>query len=127
LEKSLKAAQEFKGRALRSIKEAKVHLKNHFLESAVSTAYYGCFYAIHSQLAQSGIEVSSHKQVGIQFRRLYIKTKKLPTRFSAILQKLSEWRMEVDYDSAPDIDAARAGELVSLAGEFVEELFRIQA
>jgi hypothetical protein len=51
----------------------------------------------------------------------------MPVRFSEILQQLSEWRMEVDYDSAPDIDESMAGELVSLAGEFVEELFRIQA
>ena len=125
MEKSLKAAQEFKERALRSIKEAKTHLQNHFLESAVSTAYYGCFYAIHSRLAQSGIEVSSHKQVGIQFRRLYIKTKKLPVRFSTILQKLSEWRMGAVYDSAPDIDETRAAELVQLAGEFIATVLKI--
>ncbi|MBI4374213.1 MAG: HEPN domain-containing protein [Deltaproteobacteria bacterium] len=125
MEKSLTAAQEFKDRALREIKEARSHLKNSYLESAVSTAYYSCFYAVHSQLARLGVEASSHKQAGIQFRRHFIKTKKLSVRFSEIWQKLSGWRMEVDYDSMPDVDDERAGELVMQAEEFVAELLKI--
>lgn len=126
MEKSLTASQEFRDRALRGIAEARSHLANEYLESAISTAYYSCFYAIHSQLAGRGTEASSHKQTGIQFRRLFIKSKKLPARFSETWQKLSEWRMEADYDSSPDIDGHRALELVELAEEFVKELLKIK-
>jgi len=126
LEKSLTAAQEFRDRALRGIAEARSHLQNGYLESAVSTAYYSCCYAIHSQLASRGIEASSHKQAGIQFRRLFIKSKKLPAQFSETWQQLSEWRMEADYDSSPDIDDPRAQELVQLAEEFITELLKIR-
>lgn len=120
MEKSLKAAQEYKDRAHREIKEAREHLKNHYLESAVSTAYYSCFYAVHSRLAEMGIEAGSHKEVGIRFRLHFIKTRRLPVALSETWQRLSDSRMDADYDPSPDIDPEKAGELVRLAEEFVE-------
>lgn len=122
MEKSLKAAEEYRERALREIKEARTHLENRFLESAVSTAYYSCFYAVHAQLARLGIEAGSHKQTGIEFRRHFIKNKKLPAKLSETWQKLSESRMEADYLAVPEIDLEKAKELIGLAEEFVAQV-----
>lgn len=122
----MKAAGEFKTRALSTVKEAKSHLQNGFLESAVSTAYYACFYAVSSRFSEMGVAVSSHKQAGIQFRRHFIMNKKMEVRFSETWQKLSDWRMEVDYSPTPDIDKAKAAELVLSAEKFVETVFKTE-
>lgn len=124
MEKSLKSAAEYRNRALRSIEEAKCHLENRFLESAVSTAYYSCFYALHSAFSVLGIEVSSHKQTGIEFRRHFIRDKKMDPAFSKIWQQLSDWRMEVDYAPTPNITAGEAKTLVDEAERFVTEVLK---
>lgn len=125
MEKSLKAAKDYDQRAHQSINEAKTHLQNGFLESAVSTSYYACFYAIHSQMTRLGVEVSSHKQVGIEFRRHFIQNKKLPIKFSETWQKLFQQRMEADYAPSPEIDSKEASNLVQLAEEFVTQILKV--
>lgn len=125
MEPSLTAAEEYKGRAVKAISEAKLHLENGFFETAVSTAYYACFYAVNARLARLGIEASSHKQVGIQFRRFFIRTKRLPAHFSETWQQLFKWRMEVDYAPVPRVDRARATQLLGLAEEFVTQTLAI--
>lgn len=124
MEKSLKAAAEYRKRALRSIAEAHSHLKNNFLESAVSTAYYSCFYALHAVFSALGVALNSHKQVGIEFRRHFIRDKKMDPAFSKIWQRLSDWRMEVDYAPTPDITADEATTLVEEADRFVTEILK---
>ena len=124
MEKSLKIAKEYEERARRSVSEARHHLKEGFLETSVSTVYYACFYAVQAQMAKLGIEISSHKQAGIEFRRYFIGTKKLPSTFSATWQSLFDWRMEVDYDPVPGINREKAKELVALGEDFVKNLLQ---
>jgi len=126
LEKSIDVAKDYQGRALRALQEAYTHLENRFLETSVSTAYYACYYAVYSRLAALGIKAASHKQVGIQFRRHFIKTKKLLPTFSDTWQKLFKWRMEVDYAPVPDINLEKATSLVQQAEEFVTSLLKIE-
>lgn len=126
MEKSLKEAEDYATRAKREIAEAKDHLQRGYLETAASTAYYSCFYAIHSQLARIGLPISSHKQAGIEFRRRFIRDGKLDKKYSRIWTELSKWRSTVDYTALPVIDNAKAKELVSMADDFVSALLNIQ-
>lgn len=125
MEKSVKAAEDYKTRAMREIAEATSNLNRGFLESAVSTAYYACFYAIHSQLAKQGVMAKSHKQVGIEFRKQYIKTGLMDKKFSKILTLLSQWRERVDYIPLPEVDPQKAKELLAMAEEFVDTLLNL--
>ena len=95
------------------------------METALSTAYYSCFYAIHSKLALLGMMAKSHKQVGIEFRRHYIKTNLMAKRFSRTLALLAQWRETVDYVPLPQIDFPKAKELVTMAEEFVTTLLAL--
>ncbi len=126
MEKSLKEALEYETRARKEIKEAKDHLKREFLETVVSTAYYSCFYAIHSQLARLGILAKSHKQAGIEFRRHFIRTNKMDKKYSKIWTELSKWRLTADYTAIPVIDKNKAAELLDQAGDFVDTLLVIK-
>lgn len=126
MEKSLKEAQDYETRACKEINEAKEHLKREFLETAVSTAYYSCFYAIHSQLARLGVMAKSHKQAGIEFRRHFIRTNKMDKKFSKIWAELSKWRLTADYTAMPVIDKNKAMELVEQADDFIETLLVVR-
>ena len=125
MEKSLKEAEDYKTRALREIAEAKEHLHKKFLETAASTAYYSCFYAIHSQLARLGVLAKSQKQAGIEFRRHFVRTNKLDKKYSKIWTELSKWRLTADYIAIPVIDRTKAGALVEMAEDFVFTLLKI--
>lgn len=125
MEKSLKESQDYETRAVKEIEEAKDHLKRGYLAGAVSTAYYSCFYAIHSQLAKRGILTKSHKQTGIEFRRQFIKTNLMDKKYSKIWATLSQWRLTADYSPHPSIDETKAKELVAMADEFVNTLLRV--
>lgn len=127
MEKSLKEAKDYETRARREIAEAREHLKREFLETAASTAYYSCFYAIHAQLARLGIPVKSHKQAGIEFRRHFIRTNLLDKKYSQTWTELSKWRSTVDYTALPSIDKAKAKELVEIAEDFVTSLLNIKS
>lgn len=126
MQSSKQESADYAQRAQKEVAEARVHLKNGYLETALSTAYYSCFYAIHSKLAFLGIIAKSHKQAGIEFRRQYVKTGLMDKKFSRALNLLSEWRETVDYVPLPDVDPQKAKELVAMAEEFVVTLLGIK-
>ena len=124
MEKSLAEAKDYEERANREIAEATDHLQRGYLETAASTAYYSCFYAIHAKLAALGITTKSHKQVGIEFRRHFIKTGKMDKKFSNYWSLLFQWRSTVDYIALPSINEEKAKELVDMAKDFVTTLLK---
>ena len=126
MEKSLKEAQDYEIRARREIAEAREHLNKAFLETAASTAYYACFYAIHSQLARLGVLAGSHKQAGVEFRRHFILNNLLDKKYSRFWTELSKWRQTVDYTALPVIDEEKGKELVDMAEDFVMVLLKIK-
>lgn len=112
----------FKQRSLEALQAARDAVGQSHLEAGVSRVYYACYYAIHSRLSAMGALPASHKQTGIRFRELFIKTGKLDKKFSDILTELSEWRMDVDYSPLPEITSEKAKELIAQAEMFVNAL-----
>lgn len=122
MEKPANEQALFKQRALEALRSAKDALKQEHLETAVSRAYYACFYAIHSKLSGMGELPSSHKQTGIRFRELFIKTGKLEKQFSDIFTELSEGRMDADYSPLPEMTTEKVDELIRHAEMFIQAL-----
>ncbi|MBU4483850.1 HEPN domain-containing protein [bacterium] len=75
-------------RALESLESAKDSLASGHEETAVSRAYYACFYVIHSKLSEIDEIASSHKQAQIEFRQHFIKTKLIDQKYSLLLSTL---------------------------------------
>lgn len=117
-----KEALAFEKKAREEIQVARDLLKDNHYDAAVSRAYYACFYAIHALLAEQGVEAASHKQTGIEFRRLFIKTGKLDKRYSDILEELSSSRMDADYDAFSVLDQEMTSSLLEQAENFVQTL-----
>lgn len=126
METSLNEARDYETRARHEIKEALDHLQRGYLETALSTAYYSCFYAIHAQLARLGVCAKSHKQVGIEFRRNFIKTRRLDKKYSQILNLLFQWRETADYVALPHIEKGKASDLVKMAEDFVTTVLAVK-
>lgn len=118
-------AEAFRKRAEEEIQVARHLFQQGHEEACISRAYYACFYAIHVQLAARGIEASSHKQTGIEFRRLFIKTGRLDKRYSDILEELSSSRMDADYDAFPVSDRDLTQALLKRATDFVQTVLSL--
>jgi len=119
VEEIVRIVDSYKIRAREDIQAAELLAESHLYAGAISRAYYACFYAVSLLLLQEGMEVKTHKQLGIEFRKRYIKTKKLDKRFSRILEQLFDARMLTDYDATINLEEKQVAHLIKLAEEFV--------
>lgn len=112
----------YQKRAKEDIAAATQLVVSHFYLAAVSRAYYAMFYAITAALLESNMEVHSHKQLGIQFRKQFIQTKRVPQKYSALLEELFQARQTADYDAIPEMEPDEVRHLIKSAEEFVKLL-----
>ena len=117
-------SEAFRSRALEALKSAEDAIGQEHKETAVSRAYYACFFAVHSRLETLKLSAASHKQTGILFRKHFIATGLMDKKFSGSWEELQTFRMDADYAPVPDITPEKARDLVSQAEEFVNQLLR---
>lgn len=117
-------AKAYEERAIAALKAASDNLSQGHLETAVSRAYYACFYAVHSALQTLGLIATSHKQTGILFRKHFIATGKMDKKFNRTWDTLQKYRMDADYEPVSMIDHNKAESLVDQARDFVNTLIK---
>lgn len=123
---AIEVIESYRERALQDLKAAETMLASKFHLAAVSLAYYAVFYAITALLLKEGIVAYKHKQLGIEFRRHFIKTNRLPQKYSELLQQLYKTRQTADYDAIPNVSEEKVEELLSEAKEFVDVLLTLK-
>lgn len=116
--------ESYSQRAKDDLKASEEMLASHFHLAAVSRAYYAIFYAMTAVLLEKGLTVHSHRQLGIEFRKHFIKTKELSPKYGEILEELFQARQSADYDAIPEITEKRVGELLKEAKDFVGALLK---
>ncbi len=119
MESSLNVYYSYRERALQELKQLEDLSDTLLPQTSVSRAYYAVFYAMKAQLALIDVSAGSHKQTLIEFRRNFIKTKRLPTSFSKLLTKLFEMREMADYDVMWNISREEFKEVLAQVKEFV--------
>ncbi len=82
------------------------------LTLAVNQIYYGMFYMLSAIAIQDGFTTSKHKQLIGWFNQTYIKSCLLDRKYSKMIQRAFESRMEGDYNA-----------LSSFSQQEVEEAF----
>lgn len=122
----IEVIESYRKRALEDLKAAEQMLASKFHLAAVSLAYYAVFYAITAVLLEKGIKVRKHKQLGIEFRKTFIKTEMLPRKYSQTLEILFDARQTADYDAAPKIEEEMVPKLLQEAKEFVNVLLALK-
>ena len=123
---SIEVLESYRERALQDLKAAETMLASKFHLVAVSLAYYAVFYAITALLLKEGVVAHKHKQLGIEFRKHFIKTNRLPPRYSELLHELYEARQTADYDAIPNIPEEKVGDILKDAKEFVDVLLALK-
>lgn len=117
--------ESYRDRAREDIQTAKLLLGSHLHLAAISRAYYGVFYAVTALLVGRGVVAHKHRQLGIEFRRHFVKTGTFSKKESGLLQELFRARLKADYDAIPDIKEERVAGLIKEAEEFVEALLAL--
>lgn len=112
----------YQDRAKEDIVEAKLLLNNHLYLGAISRAYYAMFHVITAKLLSLDIAPRSHKQLGIEFRKHFIRTGLFPKDYSDLLTKLSIARHCADYEAIPDMPMEDVHQLINRTVVFVEAL-----
>lgn len=123
----IEVIESYRKRAEEDLKAAEQMLLSKFHLAAVSLAYYAVFYGITAALLAKGIRVRKHKQLGIEFRKTFIKTEIISKKYSKILDVLFHARQTADYDAVPKIEQDAVPKLLLDAKEFVDILNKLDS
>ncbi|MFH1829253.1 MAG: HEPN domain-containing protein [Pseudomonadota bacterium] len=125
MESSLTLYNAYRERALSEIKQLDELSDALLPQTMVSRAYYAAFYAMKAQLAFAEVVTRSHKQALIEFRKHFIRTKRLSAKYSKLLTKLFEMRELADYDVMWDLPQDEFDELLSQVRELVDMVLEL--
>jgi uncharacterized protein (UPF0332 family) len=85
-----------------TIEDVSLLIKNSRLNSAVNRIYYGMYYILSALAIKDGFITSKHAQLLGWFNKNYIKNKIIDKKYSKLIQKAFDNRMEGDYDVYAD-------------------------
>lgn len=112
-------------RALETIQEVEIHIKNQFWNTAINRMYYACFYAVGALLLKHGVETSSHTGSRQKFGQLFVKTGKVDKTLAKLYTDLSEKRHRVDYNDYFDYDEETVKRLLPQSKKFIDRMVEL--
>lgn len=133
-ESSIDVVKLMLSKAREKLKTAQIDFDNERYDDSVSRAYYAVYHAISAVLLSKGLHFSSHGQTIGAFNKEFIKTKKLPTSFTKVIEKLFNERQIGDYDfeSYIDTDVAQedldyAEKILRACEEYLTRVYKVKA
>lgn len=113
-------------RAEELLKEAEFNFKNKLYKASINRSYYAVFSAINSLLILEGTSAKSHSGLKTLFNLRFIKTKRLPSKFSEYLDYLFRKRTDVDYGDFVLIDEKIAKKVLKMAKEMINKIKKLR-
>ena len=113
-------------KAEKFLKEAEFNFKNKLYQTSINRSYYAVFLAISSLLVLEGTNVKTHSGIKTLFNLRFIKTKKLPLKFSEYLDYLMRKRTDVDYGDFIIIDEKTAKQSFKIAKEMIKSIKKLR-
>lgn len=101
---------------------AKILGENGFYNSAINRLYYAAYYAVNALLVKNNINAQTHSGLKNQFSLLFIKTRKLETKYGQLFSELFDWRQKGDYGNMFDFDKETVKSLYEPVKEFINEI-----
>lgn len=89
----------------------------HF-DACINRTYYAIFHAMRAVLILDGLDFKKHSAVIGSFRKLYLKTEIIDSKFSSVIGEASNLRGKSDYDDFFLSEAEDAEEQIKNATEF---------
>jgi uncharacterized protein (UPF0332 family) len=111
-------------RARRTLRTARLVLKDKDYASAVNRAYYAIFYAANAALSTQHVEKHKHTGVISEFRLRFIKTGLIEREYGAFYGDTMDARHDSDYDFIKETERERAESAVAEAEQFVTRIER---
>lgn len=96
------------------------NLKHEITLAAINRAYYSMFYSTIALLCTEGIVTKSHSGALNKFSELFIKSKKIDSKYGSMLKKSFDFRQSCDYDIEVEVTDEQAIILVEYAKLFYE-------
>jgi len=114
--------KSFLKKADKSLMVCKILFKDAFYEDTITKAYYTYLYFVKSLLIGQGIVVKSHSSARRQFALYFVKQKVIDVKYSKYFAKLSDNRLECDYDEKYIAEKFLAKEAIDMVEEFRREV-----
>lgn len=109
-------------RAIETLQEIDIHLKNGFWNTAINRLYYSCYYAATALLLHNGINASTHSGVRQMLGLHFIKTGKISSDLGKVFTDLFDKRHSSDYDDFIQVSKEDVEDLLPLAREFIKKI-----
>ena len=84
--------------------------------------YYAVFHAVSALMIHDGHKVGTHKGSHILFSQLYVKTGKLPLKYSELYKQLEIIRNNGDYNCYYDVKPEEILDRIPLAKEMIDTI-----
>lgn len=107
--------------------EAVLLFENNMYAAAVNRIYYCMFYALSALALKDGFSSGKHGQLIGWFNRNYVKTKRVDSRYSKIVTRAFNKRMDSDYEDFPEFNDNEINEMLVDADDFVTLIKLIMA
>jgi uncharacterized protein (UPF0332 family) len=111
-------------RARRTLRTARLILKDEDYASAVNRAYYAIFYAANAALSTQNVERRKHTGVISEFRLRFIRTGLIEREYSAFYGDTMDARYDSDYDFITETEYERAESAIKEADQFIARIER---
>ena len=122
-------ADDFKGKARRSLAAARLLLENGFTDEACSRAYYAMFDAARAALLAANAPVEAevartHSGLMAAFARYVVRPGLAPREAARTFAQAQRIRLIADYRGNP-VEASEAAKVVGWAAAFIETLDKL--
>lgn len=109
-------------RAIETMKEAEVMIRESFYNAAINRMYYACYYATLALLLKNNIQTQSHNGVKTMLGLHFVSTGKLPLKVGQTFTSLFDKRHSGDYDDFVFCDKEMVDELFPQAELFIKSI-----
>ncbi len=107
------------------LKAAKLLLDESLHKDSVSRSYYAVYELISALLNKEGLVVKTHSGLVSNFSKLFIKTGKLPKKYSAWLSNIKEKRSSADYERMESVTKKEAEETYQQAKKMTSTISKL--
>ncbi|GAA5818649.1 MAG: HEPN domain-containing protein [Methanobrevibacter sp. CfCl-M3] len=116
-----KESKTFFNKALESIEDSKIAIKNKRYNMSVNRSYYATFYGAKSLLIKKGIFTKTHSGTISAFGFEYVINDNFNKEIAKLFSKLEDYRENSDYDAYFVVEKEEAIANLENAETFIEE------
>jgi uncharacterized protein (UPF0332 family) len=109
-------------RAIETLSEIDILVKNKLWSTAVNRLYYACYYAVNALLVKYEVKAETHGGVRRMFGLKFVKTGLVSKETGKFYSDIFDIRHSSDYDDFIELTQEKTLELISPAKKLIQEI-----